>query len=293
MASVDTFITGTSGVLGARIAEVLSIDSPRLDITKDVGWPEVLSGRRRVVHCAAVASSRGIDDARVHEVNVAGAKRVAWFAREAGVKRFVFISTVKVFGESTREGQIFSDSDPVNPVSVYAQSKALAEEELRKLHQPGVFDVVILRPTVVLSPSAKGAVGAMIKYARRGILPFPVSTRSNLRDFVSLDNLVDAVICALNHPDAGGQSFSVTDGGAVSTRELYLAIAASSGRKGRLFRIPATVIQNLAGVLGKHDLIERIFGNLEVDSSLIQSSLGWQPMRGTLEYAGEAFRPAM
>lgn len=285
---MNPFITGASGVVGAALTSRLGLRCERLDLTRDDGWGAALAGKEQVVHCAAIASSRGVEESLLRSVNVEGTKRLARIAKESGVKRFVFISSVKVFGEWTEPGECFSDQSEVSPQSEYAVSKLMAEEALWGLHEPGRFEVVVIRPSVVLSPNSKGAIRQLISFAQKGI-PFPVVAGGNKRDFVSLSNLVDAVLLALEHPDAGGQAFSVADGAAVSNEALFAGLAENFGRKGRFIRLPRSMSQRLAGSIGVGAVWDRLFGNLEVDSSLIRERLGWVPAQSTLEYVSTAF----
>lgn len=284
------FVTGFNGVVGSKVAVDCSTEFVKLDVTLDDYWQDALRGKETVIHCAGLASSRGVTFETVREVNVVGAKRVARFAREAGVKRFLFLSSVKVLGEFTKGGEPFRDDGPLMPSSVYAESKAEAEVALMAMHEPGQFEVVIIRPSVVVAPNAKGAVGQMARLARKG-LPFPVVAGGNRRDFVSLDNLVEAIFVALNHPDTGGKAFSITDGATVSTGELFEAMAEAYCRRAVLVAIPRGVSKKVASLFGKEELWERVFGNLEVDGGLFRKTTGWNPGVSTLEYVEKAFGP--
>ena len=158
------FVTGAGGFVGRRLVEAIGsggVSDRRLDVCKDEGWRDALVDHDIVIHCAGVASSRGRAASEVEAVNVGGTVRVASFAREAGVRRFLFLSSVKVFGEFTEPGAVFSDESPLRPTSPYGESKARAEEELKQLHEPGAFEIVVLRPTVVVGPGLKGAVATM------------------------------------------------------------------------------------------------------------------------------------
>lgn len=284
----SVFVTGGSGLVGSHLVNRLGIGCGRLELTSDAGWEKAFAGKAGVIHCAALASGRGVSPDRVKEVNVEGTRRVARLARESGVRRFLFLSSVKVFGEFTRPGEPFQDDSPLQPQSVYGLSKAMGENLLRGMHQPGGFEVVILRPTVVISPRSKGAVGTMARFARKG-LPFPVPSEGNLRDFVNIDNLADAVLAALDHPEAGGRAFSVTDGGAVGTAELFQAMAKAQGKRARLVRLSRQRLGNAAGWLGRSAALERILGHLEVSDTRIRETLGWKPGLGTIDYVRECW----
>lgn len=284
----DTFITGASGRVGRVLARRLGITPVRLELTRVDGWSEQFRGKRRVIHCAGLASSRGISPEMVMEVNLEGTRRVARLARDCGVGRFLFLSSVKVFGENTAEGECFSDDSPRNPSSVYAESKARAEDALMELHESGAFEVVIIRPTVVLSPGAGGAVGMMETMARRG-LPFPVPSGSNQRDFVSVENLVDAILHSVEHPGSPGRFFCVRDGEPISTGDLFEAMAGASGKRGHKLIIPEKPSRLISGCFGLGPTWNRLFGNLRIDDSGIRGALGWQPLHSTIEFVENGF----
>lgn len=284
----STFLTGGSGRVGRVLAGRLGITPVKVDLTRDDGWMEQFRGKHRVIHCAGLASSRGTSPERVKEVNLEGTCRIARLARDCGVRRFLFLSSVKVFGENTADGECFSDDSPRNPSSVYAESKARAEDALMELHQSGTFEVVILRPTVVLSPGAGGAVGLMETLARRG-LPFPVPSGGNQRDFVSVENLVDAILHSVDHPASAGGSFCVRDGAPISTGDLFEAMAGISGRRGHKLIVPRQPSLLISRSLGLEATWNRLLGNLRVDDSGIRQSLGWQPLHSTIEFVENGF----
>lgn len=288
MINEGTFFTGASGRVGRVLAGRLGLSPVRLDLTRTDGWSEQLRGKRRVIHCAGLASSKGTSPEKVMEVNLEGTRRIAGIARDCGVGRFLFLSSVKVFGENTADGEFFSDDSPRKPISVYAESKARAEDALMELHESGSFEVIILRPTVVLSPAAGGAVGMMESLARRG-LPFPVPSGGNQRDFVSVENLVDAILHSVDHPLSPGQSFCVRDGAPVSTGELFEAMSENHGRPGHKLIIPRRASLLTSRCLGKETAWHRLFGNLRVDDSGIRQSLGWQPLHSTIEFVENGF----
>ncbi|MDF1755936.1 MAG: NAD-dependent epimerase/dehydratase family protein [Verrucomicrobiales bacterium] len=286
------YITGSTGSIGSNLVgslETCNSTCDRIDLGQDPGWSEAFKGKHSVVHCAALNTSRGYSKESVFKVNVEGTKRIARIAKEVGVSRFLFLSSVKVFGEYSSEGEVFVDeTSERRPGSVYGESKARAEDELMKLHEPGQFEVVIIRPTVVIADPSKGAIGTMARIAAKGY-PFPVSRGENARDFVTIHNLVSAIKTALLHPASGGRAYSVTDGGAISTRALFAALAKVEQKKPRFLPIPNQSGLRLFQTVKKEALWHRVFGNLRVDHSRIRDSLGWHPAHGTLEFIGTEF----
>jgi nucleoside-diphosphate-sugar epimerase len=289
----EVYVTGSSGLVGAELVKNFAITPPselRPDLLFDEGWRSALAGKQAVVHCAALSSSRGYSDEFVAQVNVGGTLRVARLARQAGVKRFVFLSSVKVFGEFTNADECFHDEKSERkPTSVYGESKARAEDALMNFHEPGVFEVIVLRPAVVIAPAAKGAIGTLKKLAGRRV-PFPVLIEGNARDFVSIDNLVSSILRALEHPAAGGGAFSVTDGSAISTRALFEAMALAQGRRPRLLKVPSGPSRWLFSKAGRELLWHRLLGNMQVDGSLIRQKLSWNDDLKTLAYVAKAYR---
>ncbi len=287
----SVFVTGGTGVIGSRICDTLGIKLPlpRFELLENIASQKLLlKGYDTVVHCAAMASSRKIARATVMSTNVEGTRRLAEAAREAGIAKFLFLSSAKVFGETTLAGTPFTDKTPFNPGSVYAESKVLAEEMLMAMHTPREFEVIILRPSVVVSDSAKGAVAMISSLASKG-LPFPVIRPDSMRSFLSIDNLCSAVRLAMEHPNSPGKAFLVSDGMPISTKMFYEVLTESFGRHSLPFRVPNSVTRIVAEAIGINSIWQRLFGNFEVDSSRIMNELGWSPTYTTEDYLRATF----
>ncbi len=211
------------------------------------------------------------------EVNVKGTMRLAEQAVEAGVRRFVFISSIKVNGEMTMYGQPFMADDVPVPVDIYAVSKAEAEVGLLHLAAQTGLEVVVIRPPLVYGPGVGANFLKMMKWLKRGV-PLPLGAVSqNCRTLVGLGNLMDLIITCMEHPAAANQVFLAGDGVSVSTAELLRRLASAMGVPARLIPVPVWVIELGAGLLGKHLLAQRLCGNLQVDISKAHRLLGWVP----------------
>jgi nucleoside-diphosphate-sugar epimerase len=197
-------------------------------------------------------------------------------AVELGVRRFVFVSSIKVNGEQTLPGQPFrADSTPA-PVDSYGFSKHEAERELIRLGSDTGLEVVIVRPPLVYGPGVKANFASMVRWVALGI-PLPLGAVHNARSMVALDNLVDLLVTCLKHPAAAGQTFLVSDGEDVSTSELLRRTAQAMGKKACLFPVPARMLELGAALLGKRAVAQRLCGSLQVDMEKTRKLLNWTP----------------
>jgi UDP-glucose 4-epimerase len=243
-------------------------------------WHADLEGVDVLIHTAArvhVMNDSAADPlAAFRAVNVAGTLELASRAAAAGVKRFVFISSVKVNGELTRLGSKFNEADAPLPQDPYGVSKCEAELGLRQIALETSMEVVIIRPPLVYGPGVKANFAALMRAVQRGI-PLPLGAIHNQRSLVALDNLVDFTITCAVHPQAANQTFLVSDGEDLSTTELVRKMAAAAGVPSRLVPVPAWALRLGAGLLGKGDAVQRLCGNLQVDISKARALLGWVP----------------
>jgi nucleoside-diphosphate-sugar epimerase len=250
------------------------------DLNKHTDWSMALAGADAVVHLAArvhVMQETEIYPPTVFRaVNVDGALNLARQAAAAGVKRFVFISSVKVNGEVTPPGRAFAEADAANPQDAYGQSKYEAEQALRQLSAGTGMEVVIIRPPLVYGPGVKANFAALMRAVQRG-WPLPLGAVHNQRSLVALDNLVDFIVTCITHPQAVNQTFLVSDGQDLSTTELVRGMAQAAGVPARLLPVPVWALQAGATLLGKGDAVQRLCGNLQVDISKARSLLGWVP----------------
>jgi nucleoside-diphosphate-sugar epimerase len=188
----------------------------------------------------------------------------------------VFISSVKVNGESTELGRAFTEADVTNPQDAYGLSKHEAEQGLRQLAADTGMEVVIIRPPLVYGPGVKANFAALMRAVQRG-WPLPLGAVHNQRSLVTLDNLVDFIITCITKVQAANQTFLVSDGQDLSTTELVLGMARASGVHERLLSVPVWAMQAGATLLGKGDAVQRLCGNLQVDISKARELLGWIP----------------
>ena len=295
-------VTGSNGFIGQKSVDRLAAD-PSLQIiaaarrryssfqtnvrnmkygelSADADLDEILNGVDAVIHLAArvhVMSDIQVDSLTAFRaVNVDGTMNLARQAAAAGVKRFVFMSSVKVNGESTQPGRAFNDTDAPNPQDAYGQSKHEAEQGLRQLSTDTGMEVVIIRPPLVYGPGVKANFAALMRAVKRG-WPLPLGMVHNQRSLMALDNLVDFIVTCIIHPQAANQTFLVSDGQDLSTTELVRGMAQAAGVPVRLVPVPVWVLQTGASLLGKGDVVQRLCGNLQVDISKARSLLGWVP----------------
>jgi nucleoside-diphosphate-sugar epimerase len=213
------------------------------------------------------------------KVNVEGTLNLARQAAAAGVKRFIFISSIKVNGEATLPGKSFSAEDVPVPVDAYGVSKLEAEQGLYELAESTGMEVVIIRPVLVYGPGVKANFLSMMRWLSRGI-PLPLGAIHNRRSLVALGNLISLIVLCIDHPRAANQTFLVSDGEDVSTTDLLRKLACALGKPARLLPVPGWLLQGIAALLGRRSLSQRLFGSLQVDISKNQALLGWTPPVG-------------
>jgi nucleoside-diphosphate-sugar epimerase len=250
------------------------------NINNATNWSTALSGVDVVVHLAArvhVMNDTSVDPlAEFRKVNVDGTLNLARQAANAGVKRFIFISSVKVNGEHTAAGKPFAEDIVANPQDAYGISKLEAELGLLKIAQETGMDVVIIRPPLVYGSGVKANFASMMRAVKRGI-PLPLGAIDNKRSFVYVGNLVSMIVRCIDHPAAANQVFMVSDGYDLSTTELLRCCAEALGVKARLLPLPQKLLEIGAALLGKRDVAQRLCGNLQVDITKARTMLGWTP----------------
>ena len=275
-------------------AEIVAIGS----ISSATNWKVVLKNVEQVVHLAArahVMNDRSVDPlTEFRRVNVEGTVALAHQAAAAGVKRFVFLSSIKVNGEFTKQGQSFTADDAPAPEDPYGISKYEAENLLRQIAAETGMEVVIIRPPLVYGPGVKANFQSMMRLLARGV-PLPLAAvTENRRSLVALDNLVDLIVTCLSHPAAANQTFLVSDGEDLSTAQLLKRLGAAMGHPARLFYLPTALLKLGANVLNKSGVCQRLFGSLRVDTTKTRQLLAWtSPMSVDegLRRAAQGFRP--
>lgn len=296
-----TLVTGASGFIGSALCARLLRDKTLVraavrslglqpdsvetvvveSLSSETDWSKALRRVDQVVHLAArvhVMSDKGSDPlAEFRRVNVEGTVALARQAAASGVRRFVFLSTVKVNGEYTENGKSFTADDFPRPEDPYGISKYEAEQRLFQIAAETGIEVVIIRPPLVYGPGVKANFKSMLSCLALGV-PLPLSGITyNRRSLVALDNLVDLIVTCLYHPAAANQVFMVSDGEDLSTVGILDALGSAMRRSARLFYLPPGILKLSALVARKPDIYRRLCGSLQVDITKTRKLLGWVP----------------
>ncbi|MGZ7458968.1 UDP-glucose 4-epimerase family protein [Pseudomonas sp. Ma2-10] len=302
MKRTKILVTGASGFVGsalvARLAGFLNYDvvavvrssgfkfpynivERKVDsLSSSTDYRSVLAGVDVVVHAAArvhVMNDEASDPLSMFRlVNVEGTLNLARQAADCGVKRFVFLSSIKVNGEGGRGTRPFTADNIPNPADSYGISKFEAEAGLHKISESSGMQIVIIRPPLVYGPGVKANFKTMMSWLNSGI-PLPFGAVFNKRSLVAIDNLVDLIRVCLEHPSAANEIFLVSDGQDLSTTELLHRLARSLGKPARLIPVPVWLMRIAAIMLKKRSLSTRLFDSLQVDISKTKNLLGWSP----------------
>jgi UDP-glucose 4-epimerase len=290
-----TLVTGASGFVGTHLMrEFERRGLPARGVSRqalpgmihvssygpDCDWREHLKGVRTVVHLAARVHvmHETADDplSQFRLANVAATTNLARQAAAAGVKRFVFLSSIKVNGERTDPGKPFTVDDAPHPQDPYAVSKAEAEAALREIGRETGLETVIIRPPLVYGQGVGGNFRSLMKWAESGA-PSIFSKVRNRRSLVYVGNLCDLVMTILDHPNAANRTFLVSDGDALSTHELLSALTSAFGRKPRSIPVSPAALRLLGSLAGRGPVVERLLDSLEVDTSATRGTLSWEP----------------
>lgn len=252
---------------------------PIAGIGPDTSWRDALAGIDAVVHLAArvhVMQESATDPlAEFRRTNTAGTLHLAQQAAAMGIPRFVFMSSVKVNGETTPSHPFRAD-DPPAPLDPYGQSKWEAEQGLQGLAPKGPMRTTILRPPLVYGPGVGGNMRTLLNAVARG-WPLPVGAIDNRRSLIYVDNLADAVATVLREPAEACETFLLRDGEDISTAELVRRLARLLDRNPRLLPVPPSLLRLAGSLIGKRPAIDRLTGSLTVDDSTIRSRFGWTP----------------
>lgn len=268
------------------MASVLRAKYPQVDVATigEIGpataWRDVLEACAAVVHLAArvhVMRDEATDPlTEFRVVNVDGTLNLARQAAKAGVRRFIYLSSIKVNGEGTLPGQFFTEQDIPVPLDPYGISKYEAEEGLRKIAQQTNMELVIIRPSLVYGPGVKANFLNMMRWLHRGV-PLPFGAIHNRRSLVALDNLVDFIVACLDHPAAANQTFLVSDGEDISTTDLLRRMAVALNVPARLFPVPQNLLEAGFKAVGESALARRLCGSLQLDITKARTVLSWYP----------------
>jgi len=246
------------------------------DISGNTDWSTALRGIQTVVHLAArvhvMRETASNPDAAFHEINVEGTLALARQAAQSGVRRFVFLSSIKVNGEAGD----FTEQDTPQPTDAYGRSKHAAEVALRALAEQTGLQVVIVRPPLVYGPGVKANFRMLLDLVSRG-MPLPLGGVQNKRSFVAVQNLADFILHCAQHQKAAGETFLISDDDDLSTPELIRRMARALGRPARLVPVPVWMLKFAAAATGQRGVAERLLGSLQLDITKARTALGWSP----------------
>ncbi|MFT4000745.1 MAG: SDR family oxidoreductase [Rhizobium sp.] len=249
-------------------------------IDGDTDWSEALAGVDVVMHLAArvhVMNESAADPlAAFRAVNVNATVNLARQAAGAGVRRFIFLSSIKVNGEQTVAGKPFRASDVPHPEDAYGRSKLEAEEALLAIGAETGMEIVIIRPPLVYGPGVKANFASLMKWAGRPF-PWPFGAVRNRRSLVFIGNLVDFMLLCARHPSVGNRVFLVSDGEDLSVGQLIAKLSLAEGRKALMLPVPPALLKGFAALLGRRAAAQRLLGSLQVDIGETAAITGWSP----------------
>ncbi|HIF9514553.1 TPA: NAD-dependent epimerase/dehydratase family protein [Photobacterium damselae] len=287
---MNILLTGSNGFVGNHllinndIYRIITRDKSKESqnsfyvdsFSSETNWEGAFSNIDCIVHLAGIAHKKSATKNDYFKVNTQGTLKLASDAAKAGVKRFVFVSTIGVNGSSTKPKKSFSYGSKVKPHNAYAKSKLDAELGLKKLAKETGLEIVIVRPTLVYGPNAPGNFGLLTRLVKNlPLLPFGLV--KNQRSFIAVQNLVDLLLTCAKHPNAAGRTFLASDRESVSTKQFTNAIAKGLNKSVYQLPIPVSVMFLVAKLFGKQSMADQLLGNLEVDSSNAFDAMGWVP----------------
>ena len=305
-------VTGANGFVGQAVAATLDArgipcrrlvraPAPSAEpgtfcgdlLAPELDWDVLLRGVDCVVHCAARAHVMDETEkdplSAFRLANVEASHRLALAAAARGVRRLIYLSSIKVNGESTPAGEPFSALSPPQPRDPYGQSKWEAEQALMQVAAATALEVVTIRPPLIYGPGVKGNFLGMMRLLMRRI-PLPFGAVHNARSLLALDNLVDLLLTCTHHPAAAGQCLLVSDGDDFSTTSLLRQLGEALGRPARLLPVPAGWLRTAARLSGKEAVVDRLLGNLQIDRHATCALLDWQPPFTTHTALGKTAR---
>ena len=288
-------VTGANGFIGTHLCSELSnrnigfratarnanensyIDFVSCDLETTESLNQLMDGCDIVVHLAGRAHMTSDNSQEKYRVaNELVTQRLANAATQNGITRFVYLSSIKVNGESSNPGLPIRQSDSPHPLDNYGRSKLAAELALQAICHDNSMEYVIIRPTLVYGQGVKANFSALITAVKRG-LPLPIATVKNERSMIGINNLIDLIITSSTNPKAANQTFLASDGTDTSTPALVRLIAQSLNRRARIFPFPISILKLLAAVFGKSSAIDKLIGSLSVDISHTTNTLNWHP----------------
>jgi nucleoside-diphosphate-sugar epimerase len=296
MASHHVLVTGATGFIGRHVCELLLQKGHKVraavrrnaditgvesvivgDINQHTDWSHALAGIESVIHLAArvhVLKEQATNPLEsFREVNVQGTLHLAEAAHAAGVKRFIFVSSIGVNGDETPVDRPFTENDPPSPKLPYAVAKWEAEQALQKLNG---LELVIVRPPLVYGPDAPGNFRRFKKLVEMG-LPLPFGSVNNRRSMIAVQNLADFLVTVLEHPNAAGETFLIGDDENLSTTDLIRRLSKALGRSVLLLPIPANLMITALSLIGKKRIATQLLSSLTIDHRKATQRLNWHP----------------
>ena len=294
------FITGSNGFIGHSLSKSLVLSDRKVrgvvrsksyafhsknfnkilvdEIDEKTDWLSILSGCDIVIHCAAKNNNtHKIDELNsFRSINTSITKNLAEQSAKVGVKRFIFISSALVMGTNTNNRLAFLNSDKPNPSENYSISKFEAEEELWKISKNTGLEVVVVRPPIVYGCGVKGNLKRLIKLVNMGI-PMPFGLLKNERSLIGLDNLIDFLIKCIDHPNAAGKTFLVSDGEDLSTADLIRYMQLAAKKPNFLIPIPVFFLKFMSMFIGKQKEINKLVSSFKLETSYARKELNWKP----------------
>lgn len=306
MCKESVLVTGASGFIASALMRYLenngftTAGTSRSENTKGTQKHihpnaitlEMLAQYNVIVHTAALNNHAETGGASCWEqywkANVHHTLTLAMQAASAGVSKFIFLSSIKVNGESTAPGQFFTPDDAVSPRGEYAVSKWEAEKGLMRIARETEMSVVILRPPLVYGPGVKGNFLSLIRLIDKG-LPLPIASIRNKRSWISLDNLLDLIVTCIQKPQANNQIFLASDGSDITIICLFKELAKRSGNKLRIFPCPVILLKVIARLLGREKQVKGLTGSLQIDITKNKDLLRWEPPHSMLQELNKCF----
>tara|TARA_B100000902_G_C27228425_1_gene873480 strand:- start:99 stop:1061 length:963 start_codon:yes stop_codon:yes gene_type:complete len=301
---MQCLVTGGSGFIGSAIANKLQISGHKVtsiikkiddnkivknqqfnfieleNIDKDTDWKKKLINIDCIVHCAAKThynhSSNDQQFRNYESLNYHSTINLAYQASKCGVKRFIYMSSIGVNGNFTKNEKKFSIFDSPNPSDNYATSKLIIEKKLQEISKNNELEIVIVRAPLVYGPSSKGNIIKFIKLIDSGI-PLPLGSINNSKSFLSIDNLVDFLCLCVTHPSAANEIFLVSDDDDISLQDLILKITKYLDKNIFIFPFPIKFLYLSSKLINKSNTFEKLVNSLQIDINYTKSKLNWKP----------------